>query len=166
MTAETKERMIQAVRWVRSPWGWMVIAVVVLVGLFGIISLVKGEGSEDKAEATAINFFKAVWVDGDTKTGRALLEGREEPDVPLDRRAEEVQRMKPTNSPVLISTEKVGESIKEIYIHRPQLGDGLAVTVSKVGDKWQVSKYTYNMASRYEILKRMKPKLEWKEVQP
>ncbi|MFC4075252.1 hypothetical protein ACFOUO_00240 [Salinithrix halophila] len=148
----------------RSPWSWVAIAVLALIALVGVTTLVGG--SENQAETTALAFFKAGWVDGDPKRARGLLDGKEEPDIPLDRRTDETRRMKPDNSPVLLANEELGDTMWGIYIHRPRVGDGLAVTVAKDGDKWRVVKYRYNMASRYEILKQTKPQLEWKEVQP
>ncbi|MDN4592827.1 hypothetical protein [Polycladomyces subterraneus] len=128
------------------------------------------------SEDTAIQFYKAVWVDGDIQHARSFVspsvKGRE-----LTWRIEETRRNRPVNSPILIVESPLHASMnpaRKIYlIRRPRDRRDFQVELARQDGHWIVTGFKqnyhslrggYNSDETFERLQYEHPGLKWRHI--
>ncbi|WP_212773546.1 hypothetical protein [Polycladomyces abyssicola] len=128
------------------------------------------------SEDTAIQFYKAVWVDGDIQEARSFtapsVKGRE-----LTWRIKETRRIRPVNSPILIVESPMHASMnpaRKIYlIRRPRDRRDFQVELARRDGHWIVTGFKqnyhplrggYNSDETFERLHHEHPGLKWRHI--
>ncbi len=128
-------------------------------------------------EDTALQFYKALWVDGDLEKAKSFV-GRYPPGKKLNWRAEEVKKDLGANNKILIAESPLDiqtPNEKSYLIHRSKDKKDFKVTVRQIDGEWKVVNFHqtyrsdaggYNSFENYQRIKYEFPKMKWKEITP
>jgi len=120
----------------RNPWSavWLILTAVFLW---------TGCKSNDlsDAEQAAVQFYKAVWVQGDLERAAAMLQDQKKAED-LRWRVEETRKIRPSNSAIFITESPqdphIQPGLKTYLIYREADKKDYMVKVRNVGGKWRV----------------------------
>lgn len=128
------------------------------------------------AEQTAIQFYKAVWVQGNLERAKALLQDQQKV-KDLEWRVKETRQIRPSNSAIFIAESPldphISSRVKTYLIHRDADKKDYAVEVRKIGGQWRVTSFKQGYSPKqrgennfevYERLNSEHPHTEWKKI--
>ena len=156
----------------RKPWSavWLILTAVFLW---------TGCRSNDlsDAEQTAVQFYKAVWVQGDLERAASMLQDQKKAED-LRWRVEETRKIRPSNSAIFITESPqdphIQPGLKTYLIYREADKKDYMVKVRNVGGKWRVISFKqsyslkrggYNSFETYERLSYEHPHTDWKKIE-
>ncbi len=147
------------------------------IAIFMLLATSCGDDRLSEPENTALQFYKALWVEGNLEKAKSFI-GSYPPGKKLNWRAEEAKKDSGADNKILIAespldVQKPNE--KSYLIHRSSDKKDFKVTVRQINGKWKVINFHqtyrsdaggYNSFENYQRIKYEFPKMKWKEITP
>lgn len=134
-----------------------------------------GDNALNGSEQAAVDFYKEVWVEGDTNHSQGMLDHVSESDD-LQWRVEQTTSGERKNPPIMVTVSPTDSQMfeKTILIHRPSDKRDFKVRVRRTNGRWRVTKFEQNYDKQqggyinndaYQRYQEEYPALTWKRVE-